>query len=187
MSVQRLDHAAVFAHTRRWLERAVIGLNLCPFAKSVYAKEQVHYAVYDGVDEADFLALLRVQLAELDAAEPQQRDTTLLIAPLLYPEFLDFNAMLPRAQRVLRKSGLEGVLQIASFHPGYVFAEAAPDDMAHYTNRAPYPIFHLLREDAVARAVADFAQAQTIFERNRATLRALGPAGWNALECGPLA
>lgn len=186
MSANTPERTGVVAHTRRWLERAVVGLNLCPFAKSVYAKEQVHYVVYDGEDEAEFLAVLRSQLTELAAADSQQRDTTLLIAPLLYPEFLDFNAMLPRAQRVLRKSGLEGVLQIASFHPGYLFAEAEPEDMAHYTNRAPYPMLHLLREDSVARAVAAYPQAQDIYARNIATLRALGLAGWQALECGPL-
>jgi len=152
----------------------------------VYAKGQVHYVVYDGEDEPEFLVVLRSHLTELAAADSQQRDTTLLIAPLLYPEFLDFNAMLPRAQRVLRKSGLEGVLQIASFHPGYLFAEAEPEDMAHYTNRAPYPMLHLLREDSVARAVATYPQTQDIYARNIATLRALGLAGWQALECGPL-
>jgi hypothetical protein len=187
MSAQTLADSRVLAHTRRWLERAVVGLNLCPFAKSVYAKEQVHYVVYNGVDEAEFLALLRGQLAELAASDPQQRDTTLLIAPVLCPEFLDFNAMLARAQRVLRKSRLEGVLQIASFHPGYVFADAAPEDMANYTNRAPFPMLHLLREESVSRAVTAYPQAQEIYGRNIATLRALGPLGWQALECGPLA
>ena len=187
MSTQTLDHSRVLAQTRRWLERAVVGLNLCPFAKSVYAKEQVHYVVYDGVGEAEFLERLRAQLAELDASDPQQRDTTLLIAPLLCPEFLDFNAMLARAQRVLRKSGFEGVLQIASFHPGYVFADAAPDDMAHYTNRAPFPMLHLLREDSVSRAVAEYPQAREIYGRNIATMREVGPDGWRLLECGPLA
>jgi len=186
MSAQGLDHARVIARTRLWLERAVVGLNLCPFAKSVYAKEQVHYVVYDGGDETEFLVILREQLADLQAVEPQQRDTTLLMAPLLYPEFLDFNAMLPRAQRMVRKSGLDGVLQLASFHPGYVFADAQADDMANYTNRSPYPTLHLLREDSVSRAVAAYPQAQDIYGRNIATLRALGLAGWQALECGPL-
>ena len=186
MSAHTLDDSRVLAHTRRWLERAVVGLNLCPFAKSVYAKEQVHYVVYDGVDEAEFLELLSGQLVELDASDPQQRDTTLLIAPLLCPEFLELNAMLARAQRVLRKSGLEGVLQIASFHPKYVFADAASEDMANYTNRAPFPMLHLLREDSVSRAVAAYPQAQEIYGRNITTLRALGPSGWQALECGPL-
>ena len=186
MSAQTLDDSRVLAQTRRWLERAVVGLNLCPFAKSVYAKEQVHYVVYDGVDEVEFMALLRGQLAELDASDPQQRDTTLLIAPSLCSEFLDFNAMLARAQRVLRKSGLEGVLQIASFHPKYVFADAASEDMANYTNRAPFPMLHLLREESVSRAVAAYPQAQEIYGRNITTLRALGPSGWQALECGPL-
>lgn len=187
MSLHTPDHTPVLEQTRRWLERAVIGLNLCPFAKSVYAKNQVHYVVYDGGDAAEYLALLGVQLAELAACDPQQRDTTLLIAPQLCPEFLDFNALLTRAQRVLRKAGLDGVLQIASFHPAYEFADAAPGDMAHHTNRAPFPILHLLREDSVARAVAAYPRAEAIYSRNIATLRALGPAGWQALDCGPLA
>lgn len=187
MSPQTLNHAGVLAQTRSWLERAVIGLNLCPFAKGVYIKNQVHYVVYEGVDEADFLVLLREQLVELQACEPQHRDTTLLIAPLVCPEFLDFNAMLVGAQRVVRKSGLEGVLQLASFHPAYVFADAAPDDMAHYTNRAPFPMLHLLREDSVSKAVAAYPDAQEIYGRNMVTLRALGLAGWEALECGRVA
>ena len=187
MTLHTPDHARVLAQTRRWLERAVIGLNLCPFAKAVYAKDQVHYVVYDGDDAAEYLALLGVQLVELDACHPQQRDTTLLIAPQLCPEFLDFNALLTKAQRVLRKAGLDGVLQIASFHPAYEFADAAPDDMAHYSNRAPFPMLHLLREDSVARAVAAYPQAEAIYGRNIATLRAMGLAGWQALDCGPLA
>jgi hypothetical protein len=185
MSLQTPDHARVLAQTRHWLERAVIGLNLCPFAKAVYAKRQVHFLVYGSVDTNEFLDLLRAQLEELDACDPQQRDTTLLIAPLICPDFLDFNALSARAQRVVRKAGLEGILQIASFHPAYEVADAPPDDMAHYTNRAPFPILHLLREDSVARAVAAYPQAEAIYGRNIATLRDLGPTGWQALECGP--
>ncbi len=185
MNLQTPEHARVLAQTLHWLERAVIGLNLCPFAKAVYAKRQIHFLVYGGVDANEFLDLLRAQLEELDACDPQQRDTTLLIAPLICPDFLDFNALLARAQRVVRKAGLEGILQIASFHPAYEFADTPPDDMAHYTNRAPFPILHLLREDSVARAVAVYPQAEAIYGRNIATLRDLGPAGWKALECGP--
>ena len=186
MSQRTLDQARVLAQTRRWLERAVIGLNLCPFAKAVYAKDQVHYVVYEGEDANAYLTLLGDELAQLQACDAQLRDTTLLIAPQLCPEFLDFHALLARAQRVLRKSGLEGVLQIASFHPAYEFADAPPGDMAHYSNRAPFPILHLLREDSVARAVSAYPQAQTIYGRNIATLRAMGLAGWQALDCGPL-
>lgn len=187
MSLQMPDNAAVLARTRRWLERAVIGLNLCPFAKAVHAKGQVHYVVYGGDDAAEYLELLHGQLTELHGCDPQQRDTTLLIAPRLCPEFLDFNALLTRAQRVLRKARLDGVLQIASFHPGYEFADAAPGDMAHYTNRAPFPMLHLLREDSVARAVAAYPRADAIYQRNIATLRAMDPVAWRALDCGPLA
>ena len=141
MTAPGLTTAQVLTQTRHWLERAVIGLNLCPFAKSVYTKEQVHYVVYPGLDGAQLLDILRHEMQALTVCDPHVRETTLVIAPLLCPDFWDFNGLTARAQRVLRKSGLEGVLQIASFHPAYEFADDAPQDMAHYTNRAPYPIF----------------------------------------------
>ena len=187
MNAPSLMPDQVLARTRLWLERAVIGLNLCPFAKSVYAKEQVHFVVYEGVDAAELLDIVRREMHALVDSQPMVRDTTLLIAPLMCPDFWDFHGVVARADRVLRKSGLTGVLQIASFHPAYEFADDAPHDMSHFTNRAPYPILHVLREASVARAVADFSQAQSIFQRNKATLRELGPVGWNALACGPLA
>lgn len=176
---------AVITATRRWVERAVIGLNLCPFAKGVQAKGQVHYAVSLAGDAQALLADLNQALLELQASEAEQRDTTLLIAPLALPDFLDFNDFLDRADRLLRKMRLDGVFQIASFHPQYQFADAAPDDISHFTNRAPYPILHLLREDSIDRAVAAFPDAALIYEHNVETLRALGHAGWQALGVSP--
>lgn len=173
------------ADTRRWLERAVIGLNLCPFAKAVHVKAQIHYAVYEPVDEADLIdALLREarDLAALDAAE---RDTTLLIAPNTLADFLDFNDFTARAERQLARAGFDGVFQLASFHPQFQFAGTEADDIGNATNRAPYPTLHLLREDSVDRAVDAFPDAEAIFERNIDTLEALGPDGWAALDVGP--
>ncbi|MDH4479183.1 MAG: DUF1415 domain-containing protein [Rhodoferax sp.] len=176
---------AVVDATRRWVERAVIGLNLCPFAKGVQAKGQVHYTVSDADGAEALLADLKLQLQELQASDPVQRDTTLLIAPLAFPDFLDFNDFLDRADRLLRKLRLDGDFQIASFHPAFQFADAPAEDISHFTNRAPYPILHLLREDSIDRAVEAFPDAALIFEKNVATLRALGVAGWQALDVGP--
>ena len=176
---------AVIAATQRWVERAVIGLNLCPFAKGVQTKGQAHYVVSQADDAPSLLIDLKQQLQDLHTSDPAQRDTTLLIAPLVFPDFLDFNDFLDRADRLLRKMRLDGAYQIASFHPQFQFADAEVDDISHYTNRAPYPILHLLREQSIDRAVEAFPDAALIFEKNMETLRALGPAGWQALDVGP--
>jgi uncharacterized protein len=173
------EHA--IARTRVWLERAVIGLNLCPFAKSVVAKNQVHFVVYEGDEPQELLDLLRIELDALATFDPEQRDTTLLIATGCLEDFWDFNGMLPRADRVLRKAGLDGTLQIANFHPQYQFMDADANALSNYTNRAPFPTLHLLRESSLDRAVQAFPQAELIFEKNMQTLEQLGHAGWAAL------
>ena len=177
-----LPDAEVLAGTVLWLEKAVIGLNLCPFAKGVHVKGQIHYAICHSTEPADLLDALASELADLHAMDPQQRDTTLLIAPQCMPEFWEFNDFQTRANKVLRKLGLEGVVQIANFHPEFQFAGTEPDDIGNYTNRAPFPILHLIREDSIARAVEAFPNAEMIFEKNIETLRALGTEGWKALE-----
>lgn len=176
---------AVIAATRRWVDRAVIGLNLCPFAKGVQTKGQAHYAVSHATDGQELLDDLKSELHALHAADPVKRDTTLLIAPQVFAEFLDFNDFLDRADRLLRKMRLGGDYQIASFHPQFLFADVDADDISHYTNRAPYPILHLLRESSIDRAVEAFPDAALIFEKNMQTLRALGVEGWLALDVGP--
>ncbi|WP_037024394.1 DUF1415 domain-containing protein [Cupriavidus sp. GA3-3] len=174
----------VIAATRHWLERAVIGLNLCPFAKSVYVKEQVRYAVSTVTEAPDVMDDLERELRLLADADPDQIDTTLLILPDAVADFLDFNDLLYFAERLLGSLGLEGTLQIASFHPQYQFAGTEPDDIENYTNRAPYPILHLLREDSIARAAAAFPDAADIYERNQATMRRLGHEGWQRWMAG---
>ncbi len=177
--------ATVKADMRRWLERAVIGLNLCPFAKAVHVKGQIHCAVSRAVHAADLLDDLARELADLQALDAAVRDTTLLVAPLCLQDFLDFNDCLARAQQVLKRLGLRGMIQIAAFHPQFQFADTEADDITNFTNRAPYPTLHLLREDSVERAVAAFPQAEGIFEKNKQTLTQLGLAGWAALDVGP--
>ncbi len=173
------------ADTQHWLERAVIGLNLCPFAKAVHVKRQIHYAVHAAAnDNGGLLEALLREAADLTQCAPAERDTTLLIAPNTLADFLDFNDFTQRAERQLARAGFEGELQLANFHPCFEFAGSAPDDIANATNRAPYPTLHLLREDSVSRAVDTFPGADAIFERNIETLRALGVEGWTALGVG---
>jgi len=173
------------ADMRRWLERAVIGLNLCPFAKAVHVKGQIHYATYLPAEHDDLLDALLAEARQLVALDATERDTTLLIAPNALSDFLDFNDFTARAERRLAKAGFDGVLQLASFHPQFQFGGTEPDDIGNATNRAPYPTLHLLREESVDRAVEAFPDAEEIFGRNIDTLEALGPEGWAALDVGP--
>lgn len=179
------DDDAIVAATRKWLERAVIGLNLCPFAKSVYVKEQVRYVVSNATTPERLLETLMDELQYLSDTSAQQVDTTLLIHPFVLGDFEDYNEFLDVADVAVEDMGLEGELQVASFHPHYQFADTDPNDISNYTNRAPYPILHLLREDSIARAVEAFPQAEEIFEKNVATMEELGHEGWDKLDVGP--
>lgn len=170
--------------TKAWLERAVIGLNLCPFARAVHVKGQVHYAVSAAQGTHELLADLATQLKELASLPADVRDTTLLMAPDCLRDFFDFNEFLAQADDVLVDLGLEGDIQIASFHPHYQFAGMLQDDITNYTNRAPYPTLHLLREASIDRAVESFPDAEAIFGRNMLVMQELGHAGWQALDVG---
>lgn len=170
--------------TRGWLERAVIGLNLCPFAKSVHVKGQVHYAVSNVQTSEGLLEVLIAELRDLASMNALDRDTTLLIATGCLADFLDFNDFLELANQALLDLKLDGVLQIASFHPDFQFAGTTADDITNYTNRTPYPTLHLLREESIDRAVQAFPEAESIFKRNMETLEQLGHAGWTALGVG---
>jgi len=178
------DTEQVIADTVAWLERAVIGLNLCPFAKSVHVKGQVNYAVSRATTPQALLQDLIEELNSLVAIDAKVRDTTLLIVPDSLQDFLDFNDFLADADQVLVDLELDGVLQIASLHPQYQFAGTSVDDITNYTNRSPYPTLHLLREDSIDRAVEAFPNPEAIFETNMQTLQSLGQAGWDALKVG---
>lgn len=175
------SEATVFTQTRMWLERAVIGLNLCPFAKAVHVKQQIRWVVSDAPSTAALAQVLQHELALLRDADPAHIDTTLLIHPQVLQDFLDYNDFLDEADTIVQAMELDGVIQIASFHPQYQFAGTAADDVTNCTNRSPYPMLHLLREDSVARAVAATPDAAQIYEKNMATLERLGLAGWRAL------
>jgi hypothetical protein len=175
------DDTAVIATTRRWLERAVIGLNLCPFAKAPHVKDQIRYAVSAATTPDDLLADLVRELERLAEASPEQLETTLLIHPQVLGDFLDYNDFLDLADAALVELDLDGILQIASFHPDYQFEGTAPDDIDNASNRSPWPTLHLLREDSIDAAVAAFPEAADIYERNIETLRKLGAEGWRKL------
>jgi hypothetical protein len=172
------------AATRRWLERAVIGLNLCPFAKAVYVKQQVRFVLSDAELEDDLLEELGEELLRLRDTPAQEIDTTLLVHPRVLADFLDYNDFLDRVDALIEALDLDGVLQVASFHPHYQFADSDPDDPGNGTNRAPYPTLHLLREDSLDRAVAAYPDADVIVERNLQTMEKLGLDGFRALLDG---
>lgn len=168
--------------TRSWVEKAVIGLNLCPFAKAVYMREQIRYVVSSATTPLELHGDLITELNRLHEVDPNQIDTILLIHPFVLTDFLDYNDFLDIADTTIEDLGLTGEIQIASFHPQYQFAGTAADDIDNHTNRSPYPILHLLRETSIAKAVAAFPDAAEIFNKNIETMRRLGHDGWNALN-----
>jgi len=174
-------YANVVAETRDWLTKAVIGLNLCPFAKAVQVKDQIRFAVSDATDAEGVLTDLQDELALLAETDPEKVDTTLLIIPDALDDFLDFNDFEELSDRLLKRMRLVGELQVATFHPLFQFADTQPDDIENYTNRSPYPILHLLREDSIDRAVESFPDAAEIYEKNIDTMNKLGLEGWKKL------
>jgi uncharacterized protein len=177
-----LTDEETLANTRRWIEKAVIGLNLCPFARAVYVKNQVRIVVSHARHLDAFLDELDAELTLLKDTSAEEIDTTLLVHPSLFPDFFVFNDFLNVVDDVVAEHELEGVIQVASFHPDFQFEGVAADDISNATNRSPYPILHLLREDSVERAIeSDAGDAEKIVERNIATLRELGVDGWKRL------
>jgi uncharacterized protein len=171
----------IIAATQVWLEKAVIGLNLCPFAKAVHVKKQIRYVVSAATTPEALLEELMTELRILQDADPEKIDTTLLIHPYVLTDFLDFNDFLDTVDIVTAEPEFGDEFQIASLHPHYQFAGTAPDDIENYTNRSPYPTLHLLREESVDRAVAAFPDADQIVDNNIETLKKLGHEGWKRL------
>jgi len=179
------DDDQVIAATRNWLEKAVIGLNLCPFAKAVHVKQQVRYVVSNATTPEALLETLMDELQRLSDTDPETTDTTLLIHPFVLNDFLDYNEFLDVADAAVEDMQLDGELQVASFHPDYQFADSDVNDIGNYSNRSPYPILHLLREESIDRAVEAFPEAADIFDKNIETLDKLGHDGWDKLDVGP--
>jgi hypothetical protein len=166
---------------RRWLERAVIGLGLCPFAESVYRRDSVRFQVSEQRTAAGLLDDLRAELTHLHDSDARQCETTLLIHPWVLNDFMEFNDFLQICDETVLELGLEGEIQVASFHPQYQFAGTRPDDIENHTNRSPYPTLHLLREASVELALAALPDPTVIYENNILRMRELGRVGWEAL------
>lgn len=176
------DSATVTDHTRQWLEKAVIGLNLCPFAKAPHIKNLVRISVSQARHLDGFLEDLDRELQLLGDTPADELETTLLVHPTLFPDFDTFNQMLDIADAAVVDNGLEGIVQIAPFHPDFQFEGTDSDDIGNYTNRSPYPTLHLIREDSIAKAAQAFPDASAIFERNIALLEKMGHEGWDKLD-----
>ncbi|HWU96945.1 MAG TPA: DUF1415 domain-containing protein [Oxalicibacterium sp.] len=173
---------SAIAAVQTWIEKAVIGLNLCPFAKAVHVKKQIRYVVSTATDEDALLEELAAELHTLHMIDAEVTDTTLLILTGMLADFLDYNDFLDSADELIETLELDGEIQIASFHPDYQFAGTQADDIENYTNRSPYPILHLLRESSIDQAVAAYPDAKNIYEKNMETLRRIGHSGWQALN-----
>lgn len=173
-----LDDSAVIAEIRHWLERAVIGLNLCPFARAPYLQHRVRFRVSHATDDEELLADLEEELRALHAVSAEQCETVLLIHPWALREFDEFNEFLNAADGCIEQLGYEGELQVASFHPDYQFEGTGPNDIENYTNRSPYPILHLLREESIERVVEAIDDPDEIYRRNIALLQGMGIEGW---------
>jgi hypothetical protein len=175
----------VLAATRRWLEKSVIGLDLCPFAAAVYRVGRVRMRISGHDSSAGVLEDFRAELLLLSGTDPLQIETTLLIHPRALGDFLEYNDFLADCESLIALLELEGRVQVAGFHPRYQFAGTDTEDIENYTNRSPYPILHLLREASVERAVASVAEPADIYRRNIETLRRLGHDGWRRLWADP--
>jgi uncharacterized protein len=171
-------HQDIVNSVETWLERAVIGLNLCPFARAVHIRKQIRYVVSEASEVGQLVHALREELNHLHTCDPVETETTLLIHPWVLTDFIDYNEFLGVTEIILDEMGLEGEIQIASFHPDYQFADTQHNDISNFTNRSPYPILHLLRESSIDKAVTTVPDTDAIYKRNIATLKQIGHEGW---------
>jgi len=177
-----MDEVHVIRATREWIENAVIGLNLCPFARSPYLNEQVRFVVSHATHADAFLEQLDEELTYLAEVPAATVETTLLIHPTLFPDFETFDDITAIAEEAVVEHGLEGVIQVASFHPRFQFADTEADDISNYTNRSPFPTLHLLREASISAALDAYPAPEEIYQRNIETMKMLGHTGWDKLH-----
>ena len=174
-----MTHSRAIASARQWLETIVVGLKLCPFANRELENGRVRFAVTDAETETELLMALRSELSLM--IDDASVETILLIHPQTLLDFYDFNDFLEVADANLIDLALDGVVQIASFHPEYQFEGTAPDDVQNYTNRSPNPMLHLIREDSLARAIGAYPDVAQIPTRNVALMQSMGSAKARAL------
>jgi len=173
MSINSVVHDnAIIRHCQQWIKTLVIGENLCPFAKTVFIQEKIHYHIDRNTAIADRLEALISECQRLDSQATLE--TTLFICPQGLSDFDDFLDLLAIAEPLLKAQGYEGIYQLASFHPQYIFANTQPDAAENYTNRSPYPILHLLRESSIEKALLHYSDTEAIVEHNIALMNRLG-------------
>ncbi len=166
--------------TRCWVERVVVGLNLCPFAASPMKGGRIRYVACPASDpDGIYRALLQEMETLIGLPEPEA-ETSLFVVPEGLNDFDAYLDLFETAEAAVSEAGLEGILQLASFHPDYCFEGAGTDDPANYTNRSPHPMFHLIREEPLARALAQYPDPEGIPQRNVERLRALGLSAMQA-------
>jgi hypothetical protein len=170
-------HDQVLALTRQWVESMVVGLNLCPFASPVVRHNTLRYVVSEETDTESLAAFFLQELALIHESDEKEIATSLLIMPKAVPDFYDYLDLLDLCEGLLEEAELEGVFQLASFHPGYLFGGVPANDISHWTNRSPFPMFHLIREDQMSKVLKHYKNPDEIPERNIQRLRELGREG----------
>ncbi len=181
MSPSPISDSVIIKNTQVWIEKAVIGLNLCPFAKAAHAAKQIRYVVSHALTAEELLTELMEEMKTLAATDRALIETTLLIHPFVLTDFLDYNEFTEVADAALVDLNLEEVLSVACFHPDFQFAGTKAEDITNFTNRSPYPLFQLLREASIELALESSSEASDIAERNIQTLQDLGLEGWKKL------
>nr|WP_324258099.1 DUF1415 domain-containing protein [Cellvibrio fontiphilus] len=170
------QHIAIRVTVARWLNEVVIGLNLCPFARKPASENRVRFVISEATDDETLLQDLEQELIGLDATPASEVETSLLIVPDHLQDFWDYNQFLSWANQLLKRNGWTGVYQLASFHPHYCFAGAEPEDAENLTNRAPYPILHIIREASLELALQYFPDVDAVPENNKTTVESLTAA-----------
>lgn len=168
------DKEQIIETTKLWLERFVIGLNLCPFAKHPFKNGKIRYIVFEDNDLEKLTELLLKEANELIETTPSVLETTLIILPEILDEFEEYLDYVEMAEFIFAEVELEGVIQLASFHPDYQFEDTEPTDVENYTNRSPFPMLHLIREDSITRAIEAYPEVGNIPETNIETMNNLG-------------
>lgn len=176
-----LSPSTITEHVNQWLNDVVIGLNLCPFAAKPQRNQQIKVFVSQASREEELLEDILDQLLELDTKAAQELETTLVVVPNMLNDFMDYNFFIDWVEALIRQQDWEGIFQVATFHPHYCFAGTCPEDDENLTNRSPYPIFHLIREQSMAKVLKHYPNPEAIPEINIQRVSQLSPAERKAL------
>ncbi len=158
---------------KHWLDEIVIGLNFCPFAAKPRRNKQIRYICSQATSSEDLLIDLQEELTLLDQTPATEIETTLLIISKMLADFSDYNQFLDLVDELLVQCEWEGIFQVASFHPDYSFADTEPDSVDNLTNRSPFPVLHIIREDSIEKVIKNITSADEIYKQNIQTIRNL--------------